>query len=209
MDCNGESSAYYIGNDTWNTTFFNDGTVYDIDIFYATDGDELWVRTIQPHMDPSLYEKLNNTVIRLNVTCDNYVSCVEFTANFTDQSPYNYSAAFPFNDSCYHGFSSGERVPVVSVPAASPVGPTWSSSLGSNTTLILAGKADVGLPWSEGFEEDGEEKEEDGWDDWWGKRSRRYGQDNSSDDESSRSGRCRETLYMVIPAIAIHGVSYS
>lgn len=46
--CNGELSSYYIGNDTWNTTFVdNDGVEYDIDVFYATFQNELWVRTIQ------------------------------------------------------------------------------------------------------------------------------------------------------------------
>lgn len=183
--CNGESSSYLVaGNDTWNTTFYaEDGMEYDIDIFYATNDDELWVRTIQLYMDPSLYEAINNTIVRLNVTCDgNDKSCVEFKTNFSEQSYYNYSAPYPFNDSCYHGFATGERVPVVRVPAAYPQGPATASSLSPNITIISAGGVDMGLPWSEAFEEDGDEKDDDEyWGPWWNDTHRRHGRRNSGD----------------------------
>lgn len=138
---------------------------------------------LQPHMDPSLYEALNNAVVRLNVTCNEDESgCIEFTANFTDATPYNTTAPYVFNDTCYHGFSTGERVPTVKVPAASPEGPTSASSLGSNYTIILAGKADQGLPWSEGFDTDGEEKDDEFWSEWWETTHRGYGRRVRSDD---------------------------
>lgn len=139
-------------------------------------------------MDPSLYEALNNTIVRLNVTCnDDEFSCIEFTATFTDATPYSYTAPFVFNDTCYHGFSTGERAPSVKVPAASPEGPSRASSLGSNYTIILAGKADQGLPWSEGFDADGQEKDDEFWSVWWATTHKSYGgRDSSSGDD----GRC-------------------
>lgn len=46
--CNGESSSYYVGDDTWNTTYIsNDGDELDVDVFYATNQNELWVRHLQ------------------------------------------------------------------------------------------------------------------------------------------------------------------
>lgn len=119
-------------------------------------------------MDPSLYEALENATVRLEMTCNgNTTGCIEFTTSFTGMTPYNYSAPFQFNDTCFHGFSTGERVPSIKVPAASPTGPTASSSLGTNYTLVLAGKADEGLPWSEGFRVGGVEKDDDFWGEWW------------------------------------------
>lgn len=139
-------------------------------------------------MDPSLYEVLSDTIIRLNVTCfSNTSSCLEFTANFTEMTPYNYTAPYTFNDTCYHGFATGERVPSVKVPAASPEGPSSPSTLASNITIILGGKADLGLPWSEGFNTDGEEKNDDFWAEWWGATHRRYGRRTSSSDDDDVS----------------------
>lgn len=130
-------------------------------------------------MDPSLYDVLNDTTIRLNITCGvSTTSCLEFTANFTDMIPYNYTAPFEFNDTCYHGFSIGERIPSVTVPAAYPEGPSIPSWFGSNYTLVLAGKADQGLPWSEGFGDGGERKDDKFWVNWWD-------QINSDDDANS------------------------
>lgn len=46
--CNGEAAAVGVGDGLWNSTFIaNDGDEYDIDVFYATYDDELWVRTLQ------------------------------------------------------------------------------------------------------------------------------------------------------------------
>lgn len=139
-------------------------------------------------MDPSLYEVLNNTKIRLNITCSGDTnSCLEFTTNFTDATPYNYTAPLEFTDTCYHGFSTGELTRFVTVPAASPVGPTTSSTLGFNKSIILAGKADQGLPWSEGFDDAGNEKDDKFWGDWWDTTHRRYGGLNTDDDSDDDS----------------------
>ena len=122
-------------------------------------------------MDPSLYSALNETTIRLNITCgileNSSSSCVEFTANFTEATPYDYTNLYEFEDECFHGFSSGGQVPTVEVHAASPVGPTRSASLAPRSTLILAGKADQGLPWSEGFYANGSQKDDEFWGRWW------------------------------------------
>ncbi|CAM9769497.1 unnamed protein product, partial [Ectocarpus sp. 8 AP-2014] len=48
--------------------------------------------------------------------------------------------------------------------------------------LILAGKADQGLPWSEGFNEDDSRKDDDFWRDWWATVDSRYGSTEESDD---------------------------
>ena len=46
--CNGDSSAYYVGDNTWNTTYIcNDGDELEIDVFYATFQYHLWVRHLQ------------------------------------------------------------------------------------------------------------------------------------------------------------------
>lgn len=46
--CNGESSSYYVGDDTWNTTYIsNDGDELEVDVFYAANPNELWVRHLQ------------------------------------------------------------------------------------------------------------------------------------------------------------------
>lgn len=46
--CNGESAAFSVNDAVWNSSFIgNDGNEYDLDIFYATYDDELWVRTLQ------------------------------------------------------------------------------------------------------------------------------------------------------------------
>ncbi|CAM9948309.1 unnamed protein product [Ectocarpus sp. 6 AP-2014] len=188
--CNGESSAYHVGDDTWNTTYIgNDGDELEVDVFYATYQNQLWVRHLQPHMDPSLYEALNDTTIRLNITCakmDQSSSlqngCLEFTVNFTEATPYNYTEPYEFVDDCSHGFSSGEQVQSVVVHAASPIGPTSSASLGVGNALILAGKADQGLPWSEGFNEDGSRKDDEFWSDWWATVDSRYVSTEESDD---------------------------
>lgn len=46
--CNGEAAAFEVGEGTWNSTFIgNDGEEYDLDVFYATYDDQLWVRTLQ------------------------------------------------------------------------------------------------------------------------------------------------------------------
>lgn len=159
IGCNGESASYYVGNDTWNTTFFYDGTEYNVDMFYVTNNDELWVRTLQQYVDPSLYEALNDTVIRLNVTCTDYNStCVEFRANSSEQSYYNYSSLYPFNGSCYHGFETGESVRTVLVPAAQPKGPSTSSSLSPNISITVA---DLGLTSSEGNGTEGKKKDDE------------------------------------------------
>lgn len=138
-------------------------------------------------MDPSLYEALNDTTIRLNITCgvSRNTSCIEFTTNFTDATPYNYSDPYEFVDDCSHGFSSGEQVLSVSVHAASPIGPTTSASLGTGNTLILAGKADQGLPWSEGFYVNGTQKDDEFWGEWWATINTQYNED--SDDDTSTS----------------------
>lgn len=132
-------------------------------------------------MDPSLYEALNETTIRLNITCGRMEQssslqngCLEFTVNFTEATPYNYTEPYEFVDDCSHGFSSGAQVPFVVVHAASPIGPTSSASLGVGNALILAGKADQGLPWSEGFNEDGSRKDDEFWSDWWATVDSRY-----------------------------------
>eukprot|EP00903_Cladosiphon_okamuranus_P017428 g16052.t1 len=186
--CNGDSSAYYVGDDTWNTTYIsNDGDELEIDVFYATYQNQLWVRHLQPHMDPSLYNALNDTTIRLNITCGLVNNgCIEFTANFTEATPYNYTEPYDFQDDCSHGFSDGVRVPMVHVHAASPVGPASSASLGAGNTLILAGKADQGLPWSEGFNADGSRKDDEFWGDWWASINSRYNA-TESDDVTSTS----------------------
>ncbi|CAN0555924.1 unnamed protein product, partial [Ectocarpus sp. 12 AP-2014] len=108
--------------------------------------------------------------------------CLEFTVNFTEATPYNYTEPYEFVDDCSHGFSSGERVQSVVVHAASPIGPTSSASLGVGNALILAGKADQGLPWSEGFNEDGSRKDDEFWSDWWAAVDSRYGSTEESDD---------------------------
>ncbi|CAN0003807.1 unnamed protein product, partial [Hapterophycus canaliculatus] len=183
--CNGDSSAYYVGDDAWNNTYVsNDGDELDIDVFYATYQNQLWVRTLQPHMDPSMYEALENTTIRLNITCGklDQISCVEFTVNFTEATPYNYTDPYDFVDDCSHGFSSGAQIPSVNVHAASPVGPTSSASLGTGNTLILAGKADQGLPWSEGFHANGTKKSDEFWGDWWATVDSRYNSVEEDDD---------------------------
>eukprot|EP00752_Nemacystus_decipiens_P017637 g15808.t1 len=188
--CNGESSAYYVGDDTWNTTYIsNDGDELEIDVFYATYQNQLWVRHLQPHMDPSLYNVLNDTMIRLNITCGSgrveYNGCLEFTANFTEATPYNYTTPFEFQDDCSHGFSDGIQVPTVQVHAASPIGPSSSATLGAGNTLILAGKADQGLPWSEGFYENGTQKDDEFWAEFWATVSSRYNPSGSSDSSDS------------------------
>lgn len=46
--CNGDSSSYRVGNNTWNTTYIsNDGDELEIDVFYATYQNQLWVRHLQ------------------------------------------------------------------------------------------------------------------------------------------------------------------
>ena len=46
--CNGEAASFEVGEGIWNSTFIgNDGDEYDIDVFYATYDDQLWVRTLQ------------------------------------------------------------------------------------------------------------------------------------------------------------------
>lgn len=46
--CNGEAAAFAVGEGLWNSSFIgNDGEEYDIDVFYATYDDQLWVRTLQ------------------------------------------------------------------------------------------------------------------------------------------------------------------
>ena len=46
--CNGGLSAYRVGEDTWNTTYIsNDGDELEIDVFYATYQNQLWVRHLQ------------------------------------------------------------------------------------------------------------------------------------------------------------------
>ncbi|CAN0093763.1 unnamed protein product, partial [Pylaiella littoralis] len=186
--CNGESSSYYVGDDTWNTTYIsNDGDELEVDVFYAANPNELWVRHLQPHMDPSLYEALNDTTIRLNVTCgvDSSNGCIEFTANFTDAAPYNYTKPYEFADDCSHGFSSGEQLLSVRVHAASPVGPTTSASLSAGNTLILAGKADQGLPWSEGFHANGTRKGDEFWGEWWATIDAQYNADSGDGSTTS------------------------
>lgn len=148
-------------------------------------------------MDPSLYNALNDTTIRLNITCgkldDN--GCIEFTADFTETTPYNYTEAYQFEDDCSHGFSSGVPVPMVQVHAASPIGPTTSASLGAGDTLILAGKADQGLPWSEGFYANGSQKDDEFWGEWWATVNSRYNTTGSSDNAGSSSGGCPESTH--------------
>lgn len=148
-------------------------------------------------MDPSLYNALNDTTIRLNITCgkldDN--GCIEFTADFTETTPYNYTEAYQFEDDCSHGFSSGVPVPMVQVHAASPIGPTTSASLGAGDTLILAGKADQGLPWSEGFYANGSQEDDEFWGEWWATVNSRYNTTGSSDNAGSSSGGCPESTH--------------
>ena len=143
-------------------------------------------------MDPSLYSALNETVIRLNITCGEMASssCVEFTASFTEATPYNYTNLYEFEDECYHGFSSGEQVPTVEVHAASPVGPTTSASLAPRSTLILAGKADQGLPWSEGFYANGSQKDDEFWGKWWTSVGLYNATGNRDDAGNSSGGGC-------------------
>lgn len=138
-------------------------------------------------MDPSLYEALNDTTIRLNVTCgvDSSNGCIEFTANFTDAAPYNYTKPYEFADDCSHGFSSGEQLLSVRVHAASPVGPTTSASLSAGNTLILAGKADQGLPWSEGFHANGTRKGDEFWGEWWANIDAQYNADSGDGSTTS------------------------
>ncbi len=272
--CNGDSSSYRVGDNTWNTTYIsNDGDELEIDVFYATFQNQLWVRHLQvcpppysrrsetlftfrlvvpilrihlvyaypvaqvsersydlkptsnhrypplnlyysdaqclllsprpppplspsnlcqPHMDPSLYSALNETVIRLNITCgkSENTSCVEFTANFTEATPYNSTNLYDFEDECSHGFSSGEQVPTFKVHAASPVGPTAPASLNPGSTLILAGKADQGLPWSEGFYSNGSQKNDEFWGGWWASVYSQYNASQESSGSGSSSGGC-------------------
>lgn len=52
--CNGDSSAYYVGDNTWNTTYIsNDGDELEIDVFYATYQSQLWVRHLQVCLVPT------------------------------------------------------------------------------------------------------------------------------------------------------------
>ena len=134
-------------------------------------------------MDPSLYSALDETTIRLNITCGLMAksSCVEFIANFTEASSYDYTFIanvtkatsftytnlYEFEDECYHGFSGGAAVPTFELPEASSTGSTRSASLAPRSTLILAGQADDGYPWSAGFDVDGSQKDDEFWRDWW------------------------------------------
>lgn len=46
--CNGEAAAFAVDEGLWNSSFIgNDGEEYDLDVFYATYDDQLWVRTLQ------------------------------------------------------------------------------------------------------------------------------------------------------------------
>ena len=157
-------------------------------------------------MDPSLYSALNEATIRLNVTCGLLAksSCVEFIANFTEASSfdytfianfteatsYTYTNLYEFEDECFHGFSNGAPVPIFEVPEASSAGPARSASLAPRSTLILAGQADQGLPWSEGFYVNGSQKDDEFWGDWWAFVSLFNSTENRNDEISSSGGGC-------------------
>ncbi|CAN0485928.1 unnamed protein product, partial [Discosporangium mesarthrocarpum] len=170
LGCNGESASFETGNGTWNTTVFASGVEHDLDLFYINNMDELWIRTIDDSLAENLYEALNNTVIRLNITCGagpNAVSCVEFMANFTEQTPYIFNSSFPFNATCYHGFHSGQLTPVFRVPKASPEGPYGPAPMSDGDPIIEGGAIDLGMGWEAGFDEDGNQLETTYWSSFW------------------------------------------
>lgn len=80
---------------------------------------------------------------------------------------------------------------MVTVPATESRGHLTSSSLSPNITIIAAGGVEMGLAWSEAFQENGKEKDDDEyWAPWWEKTHRKHGgqrNDHDSSDDSDDS----------------------
>ncbi|CAM9591656.1 unnamed protein product, partial [Discosporangium mesarthrocarpum] len=147
IQCDGDTAAFQLPDGSWNTTIIGDfGVEYSFsDFFFAKLDGEVWVNTIEPRYNPKrLYQTLNNTIIRLNVTCGNNApSCVEFTANLAGYvlQPFPYEGS----TDCYHGFQNGEMAPMFQAHMAFPNGPSTASPLSNSYSIIESGRIKEGL----------------------------------------------------------------
>lgn len=73
-DCQGDYSEYWdVKTGSWRETYETlGGESHPLDMFFmqeVEDKNELWVTAIEDWMAPSLYNQLQNTYVRLNLTC--------------------------------------------------------------------------------------------------------------------------------------------
>lgn len=85
-DCQGNYSEYWdVKTGSWRDTYETlDGESHILDMFFmqeVEEKNELWVTALEDWMAPSLYNQLQNTYVRLNLTCPSFSepqSCVLF-----------------------------------------------------------------------------------------------------------------------------------